>query len=72
MKPPKMPFWTRWITLIVLVFATYTAALLWASEAHTDNKSSISSNRARLDDAAGNLMRIEEKLDKLIMHLLPQ
>jgi hypothetical protein len=66
-----MPNWAQWIGFIILVGATYTAGILWASEAHTEAKASIESNRARLDDSADDLKRIEQKLDTLIMHLVP-
>lgn len=66
-----VPKWASLATLAVLLAGTLTAVVLWAGDAHSDNRTGIVENRVRLDDSAGDLKRIESKLDRLIMHLLP-
>ena len=66
----NLPPWTKWAAFILFVLGTYTAVLVWASDAHSENQGGIIENRARLEQNSADHQRIEEKLDTLLFHLI--
>jgi hypothetical protein len=61
----ELPNWTKWVGFVVLLLATSTAVILWASEAHSDNRSGIIENRTRIEQDQASHARIERKIGSL-------
>jgi hypothetical protein len=66
----NVPSWTKLLSAGLLILGTYTAIILWASDAHSDNMSGMIENRTRIEQLQGGLNRMEGKIDALLLHLM--